>query len=121
MKIIKTIETDTEKKYSKACYLDCGLQVEDIVDLIKQLETEYDAKLIECDCNSFREDGSPKFAAFFNAEDLLDTDNWPNPYVVYCAIFGDKATGEYKFNLSTSINSEIITYSVNKKKLKATE
>ena len=121
MKILKYKEKNTDETYSMAIYYDFGIQVDHFTEIVKQYETKYNAKLFDCYCRSYDGNGSPLFTICYDEKDLKEIKDWPNPYVTFYATFNDKLTGEYKFNLSTSTNSELITYIVDKKKLQESE
>ena len=101
----------------KQYYTDDPLDVDTIIQIISSYINE-DAVLYECQCSTFNEEGRPRRYRFKKLDQLQRMHDFPNPSIGVHAIYIDPATNEYKFDISTAVNTNAIEYSVDDRLVK---
>ena len=95
----------------KQYYVDGPLDVDSVIQLIASCENEK-AVLYECRCSTFTEEGSTRRHRFTKVDQLQELHDFPNPSIHVHAIYVDPNTIEYRFDLSTAVNTRIVEFSV---------
>lgn len=88
---------------------DDAFTVDRVISLIKQLETER-ARFYACYCSTFTESGTSWSPEFKSIDKLPEMNNFPNPSIGIRAVYINRTTGVYEFDISTDINSNSFTY-----------
>ena len=115
MKIIDVSENDNVNYYTKKMTLDENIQINSLINFLKQFETE-EVKLSVCYCSTFDEDGHPLYRQYNTVDDIVQILELPSPYVNFSIDFYNTNTNSYAFSLLTSVNSNVLTYVIDKKK-----
>lgn len=115
MEIIREKVEESDNYYTKQFFLNGAINVDYLVSLINQFE-DADTKMDECFCDTFDKDGTSLHIIYNVVDDIAKVKELPNPSVRFSIRFCDRRTNNYKFSLSTSINSECFYFVVNKKR-----
>ena len=116
MKMLDFKDYENDNFYRRVYTLDNNIQIDNFLDVVKNFETEQ-IKMIVCNCQSFNGDGHPLFARYESVDDIALLKDFPSPYIRFFVEFGDHITHDYKFNLEANVNSNVVSYIVDKKKL----
>ena len=116
MKIISNVENDNVNYYTKKITFDENIQIDSLIGVLKQFETD-EIKLSVCHCNTFDEDGHPLYCQYSTIDDIIKVSELPSPYVSFSVDFCNRKSMMYSFSLLANINSNILTYVIDKKKL----
>lgn len=86
-----------------------------LINLLTQLETDR-AKLFVCYCNTFNDDGRTWNPRLYSTEELSQIRSFPNSSLSVRAVYINRETEEYEFEVSTAINSNTFTYKYDQSK-----
>ena len=96
---------------AKKYYTDGPIGIDDIIDILSSYVDD-ETTMYECKCRTFTEDGFTRIKVFTKIDELSNMYNFPNPSIGVRALFIDRNTGEYKFNITTAVNTNVIEYSI---------
>ena len=116
MNIINSKEYDDSEIYVRTIFFDNTIQVDSLVDLIKQFENA-SVKMNACHCNTFSDNGSNVCVTYSSVDEILNFKKAPSPYANFLIEFVDRNTLTYQFDLITGINLNYARYEVDKKKI----
>ena len=116
MEVLNFKEYENEDFFRRIYTLSDNVQVDNFCNVIKGFENN-DTKMLVCNCQSFDETGHPLHRRYTSVEDIIQANGLPNPYIRFYLEFGDRLSGVYKFNLEANVNSNLLSYIVDKKKL----
>ena len=117
MKFLEIGKMENADYLRKMYELDDNIQIDSLVNIAKMFETDK-IKMVECNCRSFDNDGCSIYMTYNNIDDLFKLKSAPSPYISAELEYCNKDTFEYCFTIVTDVNSNILTYIVNKKKQK---
>lgn len=106
LKLVNEYKDKNSDYNSKEYRTNKTVQQNNFCDLLESLEND-ESKFFICLCNSYNESGSPLFRRFYSINELRKEDFY-NPSVSFNARFVDSKSDEYRFSVSSSINSDII-------------
>lgn len=92
-----------------------NVQRDIVEDIISYFENETTRMRI-CHCSSFDDDGHPLHRCYHAKSELVELADLPSPYISFTIDFSD-TEGKYVHSVLMHINSNIVTYYVDKKKL----
>ena len=118
MEILKFDDYDSEEYLKRVYTLSDNVQVDNFSSVVKSFENT-ETKMTVCNCQSFDENGHPMYRTYSSSEEIAQASEFSNPYIRFYAEFCDIKTEAYKFNLEANVNSNIVAYIVDKKKLTA--
>lgn len=104
-------EYKSENLYEKAFECSQPLDIDSIITILKNYERE-NTKMYSCKCETFTESGNTVGREYSSIEELQGLYKLPNPSIQVTAIYIDKKTNQYKFDISTANNSNVIVYSI---------
>ena len=109
---LKVLEDD--KYYNKTYSLNKTIQIDTLFEVINFFKgDEYEFR--SCNCMSYDENGGSIYFEYDNVDDIRKIVKLPSPYVSFSIDFCDKQLKNYKFSLTTAINSNYVHYIINKK------
>ena len=115
MKVINTKENNNENRYTKLFNFDNTIQIDSLIEFIKQSENEQ-IKMLECHCYTFDADDHRLYYGVSSIDEIKSVyDRAVSPYFDFSIDFGYRETLSYAFSLVTSINSNSLIYEVDKK------
>lgn len=96
---------------AKKYYTDGPIGIDEIISILFSYVDD-ETTMYECKCRTFTEDGFTRIHRFTTIDELSNMHNFPNPSIGVHALFIDRNTSEYKFNISTAVNTNVIEYSI---------
>ena len=111
MKIIDVKDIKESGYVGKQYFTDDPLDIDTIILILSSYENEQ-AVLYECQCSTFNEEGKSRRHRFKQMSQLKKMHDFPNPSIGVHAIYIDPVTDEYKFDITTAVNTNAIEYSV---------
>ena len=119
MKVISTKESDSERRYMKVFTFDDTIQIDSLIDVVKQFENEQ-VKMLVCHCDTYDANDRRLYYGLSSLDEVKEVyRRSPSPYFDFSIDFGSRENESYLFSLVTSINSNSVIYEVDKKKLNA--
>lgn len=116
MEILNVNESQNDRYYSKTFTLNNGIKIESLIDIIKQFENDQ-VRMLACYCNTFDENGNQLHYKCNSIEEIKKIGQGPSPYIDFSIDFGNPESMSYNFSLLTSINSNVLQYVIDKKKI----
>lgn len=107
---------ESEKYFTKTYTYDGNIQIDSLISIAKEFENE-DVKFSRCGCSTFDENDCSLFISYKEIDDIAQIDSAPSPYVQFSLDYCNRKTLDYCFSLSTYMNSDVLTYIVDKKRL----
>ena len=111
MNFIKTQDIKKDGYTGKQYYADAPIGIDDIIEILSSYNNNQTSLYI-CNCDTFNDNGSPRVYGLRGIDQLKRMHSFPNPSIGVHAIYIDRKTHEYKFDISTAVNTRIIEYRV---------
>ena len=87
---------------------DNSFTIDEIISLLTQLETDR-VKFFICYCSTFTESGTTWSPELQSIEDLQQMKEFPNPSIQVRAVYVNRKTNNYEFDVSTAVNTNVFT------------
>ena len=105
-------EKETDKEYILIYKLSNTVQLDSFISILRAFETETIC-FAYCDCRGYDEDGYRAYSQINNIENMHNLDDeFASPYINFDAIFCDRETHQYRFSLTSDVNSSVLIYYV---------
>ena len=115
MEVLNYEDYDNDTYLKRVYTLNDNVQVDSFINIVRGFENEH-TKMSLCNCQSFDGDGHPMYRRYTTIDDIFRVNDFPNPYIRFYVEFCDRMSEIYKFNLEANVNSNIVTYIVDKNK-----
>lgn len=116
MEFLAVKEYDNEAYYTKKFTMSNNIQIDSLITIIKEFESE-DIKMSFCHCDTFDIDDHPVSRRYYEVEDIRKIGEEFSPYVSFTVEFCHRENLDYCFSLLANVNSNVLSYVINKKKL----
>lgn len=116
MNFVDAVEYDNALYYTKKYMLSNNIQIDSMINIIKGFENE-EIKMSFCNCNTFDGNGNSVSFRYYNVEDIMQLKENYSPYVGFSVEFCNRDSLDYCFSLLADVNSNVLSYVINKKKL----
>lgn len=116
MEFLEVKEYDNDAYYTKKITLSNNVQIDSLINIIKSFEND-EFKMSFCHCETFDENGYSVSHRYYEVEDIKQISNAGSPYVSFTVEFCHRENLNYGFSLLANVNSNVLSYVVNKKKL----
>lgn len=106
-------EYRSDDLYSKKFVSEEPFSIDEIIKLLKEYEND-EYKLYRCIISTFSERGHGLFQRYNSAEELEKMHSLPHPSIKLHAIYIDRKTHRYEFEISTAANTTSFRYTISK-------
>ena len=103
-----------DRKQGRIYETDDSFTVDRIIELLKIYESDT-IKMFACYCSTFTEEGLSWNPELQSIEELSKMKSFPNPSIQIRAVFINRNTEEYAYDVTTSVNTNVFTYQIDSK------
>ena len=98
----------TDGRQGRVYEADNSFTDDELIKLLTQLETDR-AKFFTCYCSTFTESGTTWSPELESLEELQKMKDFPNPSIQVRAVYVNRKTDNYEFDVSTAVNTNVFT------------